>query len=270
MSNKSTPPRDRNRRQPSLPAAGDLCPGRRSSWPPCRPVADSVSRRTLDALEGQVVRAAEVLDRKAEAPMTRHLLRVHAGVLPEHLEAAARPAPELAGLAVVAAAGDLELAAMLAEMEEGVSFSRAVDELGIDRQPAAAALERFLTAVNLNAFNAGKGLADTDGDGVVDAMDDDVDGDGKPNWMDMDVDGDLVPNWDDADVDGDGLENLIDDDVDGDGKGNARDDDIDGDGVANGIDDDDDGDGLANDVDADRNGDGAKDNHERRRRRRRR
>ena len=86
-----------------------------------------------------------------------------------------------------------------AGLEEGVSFSRAVDELGIDRRLTGGRRSGAVPhRVNLNAFNTSKGLADTDGDGVVDAMDDDVDGDGKPNWMDMDVDGDGVPNWDDA------------------------------------------------------------------------
>ena len=87
---------------------------------------------------------------------------------------------------------------------------------------------------------------DTDGDGTIDALDDDDDGDGIPTFDegDGDVDGDGIPNYRDTDADGDGkpdasegtgdadddtIPNFLDsDDTDG------RVGDADGDGLTNG------------------------------------
>ena len=76
-------------------------------------------------------------------------------------------------------------------------------------------------------------LRDTDGDGVIDALDDDDDGDGIPSLVERVADGtgDGAP---DLDLDGDGLDNGVDLDSDGDGlldvdEGTG---DSDGDGIA--------------------------------------
>ncbi len=72
---------------------------------------------------------------------------------------------------------------------------------------------------------------DTDGDGVLDTVDDDLDGDG-------------IDNDDDDDSDGDG---ITDDDYGNDGKANSSDDDDDNDGIDDDDDDDDNGDGIPDD-----------------------
>jgi uncharacterized delta-60 repeat protein len=92
---------------------------------------------------------------------------------------------------------------------------------------------------------------DTDGDGTIDALDDDSDddgipdaveaGDGDPETPPVDTDGDGIPDYRDTDSDDDGvldaedLCRLVADadqaDLDGDGAGDACDDDDDGDGI---------------------------------------
>jgi len=52
--------------------------------------------------------------------------------------------------------------------------------------------------------------ADSDADGVPDALDQDLDGDGVQNQVDPDIDGDGTPNGADKDIDGDGLSNGAD------------------------------------------------------------
>jgi uncharacterized repeat protein (TIGR01451 family) len=95
--------------------------------------------------------------------------------------------------------------------------------------------------------------ADTDDDGVIDALDDDSDGDGIPDVDEagdadpatpaVDTDDDDTPDFQDTDSDGDGAEDGVDvcplvadldqGDLDLDGVGDACDDDIDGDGLTN-------------------------------------
>ena len=110
--------------------------------------------------------------------------------------------------------------------------------------------------------------ADSDGDGVIDALEpsgSDSDGDGTPDQLDPDDDGDGVPTADesydfdadptDDDTDGDGAPDYIDADDDGDGiatldedsdgDGDPTNDDVDGDGTPNYLDTDSDGDGLS-------------------------
>lgn len=76
---------------------------------------------------------------------------------------------------------------------------------------------------------------DTDGDGLIDALDVDSDNDGAPDAVEGsgDTDGDLVGDWRDADDDGDGLDSA----AEGDG-------DPDLDGVPNRLDTESDGDGY--------------------------
>ena len=128
-------------------------------------------------------------------------------------------------------------------------------------------------------------VPDTDGDGIIDALEcpppgspqqptscPDTDGDGMPNFNDPDDDGDGVdtanesPDGDsdptDDDTDADGTPNYLDVDDDGDGIDTADelaassdigDDDVDSDGSVNWLDTDSDGDGIA---DGDEPGDG--------------
>ena len=103
---------------------------------------------------------------------------------------------------------------------------------------------------------------DTDGDGIIDALDPDDDGDGvltadedidmdgDPTNDDTDMDG--IPDYLDADDDGDGVLTR-DEDLNGDG--DPRNDDTDGDGIPDYLDADDDGDGVLT-RDEDRNGNG--------------
>jgi cysteine-rich repeat protein len=108
---------------------------------------------------------------------------------------------------------------------------------------------------------------DTDGDGTIDALDDDDDGDGLPTADETgptstprDADADGTPDYLDTDSDDDGyldaVEGLV--DSDGDGVPDARDLDSDGDGVpdADEVDGDTDDDGAQDRVDPDDDGDG--------------
>ena len=98
--------------------------------------------------------------------------------------------------------------------------------------------------------NAGNPI-DTDGDGIIDALDTDDDGDGvltineDPNGdndpTNDNTDGDGLPNYLDPDDDGDGVPTAT-EDLDGDG--DPRNDNTDGDGLPNYLDPDDDGDGV--------------------------
>jgi hypothetical protein len=96
-----------------------------------------------------------------------------------------------------------------------------------------------------------EGIGDADADGKPDYLDDDDDGDGVPTIYE-DPDGDGDPTKDDTD--GDTLPNYLDADDDNDEvytvqedlnhRNSARDDDTDGDGIPNYLDADDDGDGV--------------------------
>jgi large repetitive protein len=103
---------------------------------------------------------------------------------------------------------------------------------------------------------------DSDGDGVIDALDDDDDGDGilTIDENSVDVDGDGLA---DDDIDGDGLINSLDDDSDDDGIPDIDegDGDPDGDGVPNYADEDSDGNGVddATEGAGDADGDGIPD-----------
>lgn len=91
---------------------------------------------------------------------------------------------------------------------------------------------------------------DTDGDGIIDACDDDTDGDGYSDRYEsgctaecthpIDTDGDGIPDFRDRDSDNDGLldEDEAPGDADGDGVDNVRDPDSDDDGVVDGEDPD--------------------------------
>jgi gliding motility-associated-like protein len=92
-------------------------------------------------------------------------------------------------------------------------------------------------------------IADTDGDGVPDVIED-IDGDGDPT--NDDTDGDGTPDYLDTDDDGDGVD-TSDEDIDGDG--DPTNDDTDGDGTPDYLDTDDDGDGEDT-LDEDADGDG--------------
>jgi hypothetical protein len=108
-----------------------------------------------------------------------------------------------------------------------------------------------------DATEYGGGMAplDTNGDGTIDALDDDSDGDGLLDIDEagdtdlatpaLDTDGDGLPNYRDLDSDGDGVLDGVDNcvtnanatqsDLDGDGDGDACDDDADGDGLLNAV-----------------------------------
>ena len=127
---------------------------------------------------------------------------------------------------------------------------------------------------------------DTDGDGILDYLDDDDDNDGVIDSLDafpldsgeqLDTDMDGIGNNADADDDGDGVEDSSDAfpldstesvDTDGDGIGNNADTDDDDDGVIDSADSfpldaseslDTDGDGIGNNADKDDDGDGIED-----------
>jgi len=97
---------------------------------------------------------------------------------------------------------------------------------------------------------------DTDGDSIIDALDEDDDDDGvdtidedinlNGDPSDDDTDGDLTPNYLDLDDDGD---SLLTSDEDADGDGDPENDDTDGDGTPNYLDPDSDGDGSGDGVD---------------------
>ena len=103
---------------------------------------------------------------------------------------------------------------------------------------------------------------DTDGDGIINALDEDDDGDGVLS-IDEDINGDGDPTNDDSD--GDGIVDYLDVDDDGDGvdtgdedinnDGDPMNDDTDGDGIDDYLDLDDDGDGWDT-ADEDLDGDG--------------
>jgi uncharacterized protein (TIGR03382 family) len=142
---------------------------------------------------------------------------------------------------------------------------------------------------------------DSDGDGIIDALDadddgdglpsaaersnvfktDDTDDDGKPDYLDLDSDGDGisdlveslidhdfdgVPTYLDEDADEDGFEDSVEgvEDLDGDGLPNFLDTDDDGDGWPSSLEggEDRDGDGTADYLDADQDGDGKPDAEE--------
>jgi hypothetical protein len=88
---------------------------------------------------------------------------------------------------------------------------------------------------------------DTDGDGIIDALDTDSDGDGIPDAVEvgpnpaspLDTDGDGIPNYRDLDSDGDGIPDAVERgtgtspvDTDGDGVPDYLDTDSDGDGIS--------------------------------------
>jgi len=125
--------------------------------------------------------------------------------------------------------------------------------LGTDPNDKDSDHDGILDNVELTADRSGKGpfsKVDTDGDGKIDALDDDddndtlltkdelgsggsgspldTDGDGKPNYLDEDDDNDTIPTKKEVadgkdpkvssdDVDGDGSKNWLDTDSDGDG-----------------------------------------------------
>merc|ERR1711936_200316 len=75
------------------------------------------------------------------------------------------------------------------------------------------------------------------------------------------VSGPVAAFWGNADSDGDGIKDAVDDDDDNDGLLDTDDADDDGDGVLDG-DEDDDGDGVENDEDSDDDGDGVLDEND--------
>lgn len=97
---------------------------------------------------------------------------------------------------------------------------------------------------------------DADGDGIPDSTDPsaphprDSDGDGIDDGRDVDDDNDCIVDALDADRDGDGLADAVESDADNDGTPDATDVDDDGDGVPDVLDSDDDGDGRPDAVDA--------------------
>ncbi len=111
----------------------------------------------------------------------------------------------------------------------------------------------IVTATPPCAWNGGP---DTDGDGELDACDDDIDGDGVVNGADNCAD---IANAGQDDLDGDGLGDVCDDDLDGDGIVNGGDncadvvnpgqENLDGDALGDACDDDLDGDGIVNGAD---------------------
>ena len=111
-------------------------------------------------------------------------------------------------------------------------------------------------------------VMDSDGDGIIDALDDDDDNDGIPTLTEglVDTDGDGVSDHLDLDSDADGLsdgeEGVV--DTDGDGSPDYRDVDDDGDGIPTvteaGVDTD--GDGLDDNLDLDSDDDGITDGEE--------
>lgn len=133
-------------------------------------------------------------------------------------------------------------------------------------------LEKQLGTDPLNPDSDGDGIndhvetnggqpIDTDGDGIIDALDTDSDNDGVPDAVEgtQDLDGDGAPNWRDPDDDGDGIPTATEvedgaahgNDVDGDGNNNWYDTDADGDGKPDSEEgrDDSDGDGIPNYLD---------------------
>ena len=110
---------------------------------------------------------------------------------------------------------------------------------------------------------------DTDGDGIVNAIDLDDDNDGIKdsdelvNGQPVDTDGDGTPDYRDSDSDGDGIPDLAEgsSDIDGDGIPNFRDLDSDGDGISDADEGtvDSDGDGVPDFKDLDSDNDGLPD-----------
>ncbi len=163
-------------------------------------------------------------------------------------------------LAVTSAGGDIDLGNELMD----VNLSRA----DLDGDGIADVIDtKQVVALNDNdaiVVEKGTDPLDKDGDGIVNAYEDD-DNDGELNHDDRDddgngiedskerhtnndLDGDGVPNGKDIDLDNDGIRNSIDDDDDNDGVLDRDDDDDDNDGV-NDIDDDDHRNGYGDDDD---------------------
>ncbi|HEX9733773.1 MAG TPA: thrombospondin type 3 repeat-containing protein, partial [Thermoanaerobaculia bacterium] len=163
-----------------------------AAWPAIAAAPDNVPARNLmDAR--QISGAARALAEVESVGLTRHLITVHTGVRADELDAAGLPAHEAAPAALAARLSGLPLGRVLDELAAGASLDEVLAQAGVRRRQAQEAMERMLNAFNVNTLALNRGLADSDGDGIVNAMDPDVDGDGLPNWMDTDVDGDQIP-----------------------------------------------------------------------------
>jgi hypothetical protein len=84
--------------------------------------------------------------------------------------------------------------------------------------------------IDLGTLSSCTGLVDSDGDGVLDSVED-LNGDGDPTNDDTDMDG--IPNYLDTDDDGDGVDTA---DEDTNGDGDPTNDDLDGDQIPNYLD----------------------------------
>ena len=190
-------------------------------------------------------------------------------------------------------AADLEAVAV--DVEDGDISSSITSEIVVINNPRIEHdYEQRYTVVDSDG-NVGKGYRrifitaedmDTDGDGIVDYLDDDDDNDGVVDTLDalpldaseqLDTDLDGIGNNADGDDDGDEIGDSSDAfpldstesvDTDGDGIGNNTDTDDDGDGVLDSADSfplnasesfDTDGDGVGNNADTDDDGDGIED-----------
>ena len=118
--------------------------------------------------------------------------------------------PECASQRLVVSRSDvtaLEMNFESAEIDQ-CEVGAALLDLLSDLQAPGTPRQSTLTARSLPLMEP---AADSDADGVPDAVDQDLDGDGVRNQVDPDVDGDGTPNGADGDVDGDGLSNRADD-----------------------------------------------------------
>lgn len=127
---------------------------------------------------------------------------------------ASSPAAPAAGTRV-----DLRARAWDADRGDGVADGREL-ELGLDPDAADSDGDGISDADEAGDDDLGTAAPDTDGDGLVDPLDDDSDGDGVGDGDDLCR---LVPDADQTDSDGDEIGDACQDDLDGDGTLDAED-----------------------------------------------
>ncbi|MFI7482216.1 M23 family metallopeptidase [Kocuria sp. M1R5S2] len=116
--------------------------------------------------------------------------------------APAAPAPQRTPDDSVKKAAEQEAAEKAAELEaaEQAAAKKAAEQAAAEKAAAERAAEAAKRAEELRQAQLlhASPTVDTDGDGVVDSLDDDLDGDGIANALDTDIDGDGILNTDEA------------------------------------------------------------------------